>query len=53
MKNARIAIEAPRKKSLDIDEGGFFIEYALYGRILKTINLGQSLYIINEINYIF
>ena len=51
MKNARIPIETPRKKGLDNSEGGYYIEYALYGRELETINLEQALYILNENNY--
>lgn len=51
MENARIEIETPRKKSLDIAEGGYYIEYALYGRILETLNFQQALYIMNEDNY--
>ena len=53
MENARISIETPRKKSLEDDdsEGGYYIEYALYGRLLETINIEQALYLLNEKNY--
>jgi len=51
MENGRIPIETPRKKSLEINEGGYFIEFALYGRILETITMEQALYILNENNY--
>ena len=50
MENARIPIETPRKKTLDA-EGGYYIEYALYGRRLESINMEQALYILNENNY--
>ena len=53
MENARISIETPRKKSIDDKdiEGGYHIEYALYGRKLETINIQQALYLLNEKNY--
>ena len=50
MENARIPIETPRKHNLDA-EGGYYIEYALFGRMLESINLQQALYILNENNY--
>ena len=49
--NARIIIATPRKNSLEIPEGGTYIDYALYGRVLKFINLKQALYLMNEANY--
>ena len=51
MKNGRETIETPRKNGLDIKEGGFYIELALYGRILEMITIEQALYILNEANY--
>ena len=51
MENGRIPIKTPRKKTLEINEGGYFIEFALYGRILETITIEQALYILNENNY--
>ena len=51
MENSRIPIETPRKKTLEFAEGGWYVELALYGRILETISLEQTLYIINEENY--
>ena len=50
MENARIPIETPRKFNLDA-EGGYYIEYALYGRKLESINMQQALYLLNEKNY--
>jgi len=51
MENGRIPIETQRKKTLEINEGGYFIEFALYGRILETITIEQAFYILNENNY--
>ena len=49
--NARITIKTPRKNTLVAEEGGVYIDYALYGRVLKFINLRQALYLLNECNY--
>ena len=49
--NARITIKTPRKKTWEISEGGTYIDYALYGRTLKFLNLKQALYVMNEDNY--
>ena len=51
MENCNISIETPRKKSLEFCEGGYYIDLALFGKILHEINLEQSLYILNEKNY--
>ena len=53
MENARISIDTPRKKLIDDNdaEGGNYIEYALYGRTLETINIEQALYLLNKKNY--
>ena len=51
MKNCTISIESPRKKSLDKIEGGYYVDYALFGKILEKINIAQVLYILNEKNY--
>ena len=51
MENCKISIETPRKNSLELCEGGSYIELALFGRILEEINLEQALYILNENNY--
>lgn len=51
IENCKISIETPRKNSLDFSEGGFYIDLALFGRILEEINLEQALYILNEKNY--
>ena len=51
MENSRKSIQTPRKNNLDISEERYFIEIALYGRKLETINLKQALYVLNENNY--
>ena len=51
MENSKIPIITPRKKNFDYEEGGYYIDLALFGRILKNINLQQVLYILNEKNY--
>jgi len=53
MENCKISIETPRKRSLNINdcEGGKYIEYALFGKILEKIRLDEALYILNEKNY--
>ena len=51
MKNCLIPITTPRKKRFDIIEGGYYIDYALFGQLLNEINLEQVLYILNEKNY--
>ena len=38
-------------KDIESNEGGFHIEYLLFGRILSSINLLECLYIMNENNY--
>jgi len=51
MENCQASIETPRKNNIEFSEGGYYIELALYGRILKYITLAQALYLINEENY--
>ena len=43
--------ETPRKKYLDFKEGGYYLELALYGRVIKKLSYGEVLYILNENNY--
>ena len=40
-----------RKNFFDSGEGGQYVDLALFGQILETMNLGQILYILNEDNY--
>ena len=51
MNNGRTSIETPRKYLLDVREGGYYIELALYGRILNSISFKQAIYLLNEVNY--
>ena len=47
MRNCQIS----RKKYFEFEEGGSFIELALYGTDLEEITLEQALFILNEKNY--
>ena len=51
MENCQISIQTPRKKQLNKIEGGAYIDFALFGKVLKELNLEQVLYILNEKNY--
>ena len=42
--------ETSRKKYLDF-KGGYYLELALFGRIIKKLSYGEVLYILNENNY--
>ena len=43
--------ETPRKKYLKFKEGAYYMEIALFGRVIKTLSYGEALYILNEDNY--
>ena len=50
--NCTKSIKTPRKKNYKGEaEGGVYLEYLLFNRELKDINLGEILYILNEDNY--
>ena len=51
MENCQISIETPRKKNLEQAEGGNYVDLALFGKVLKKVNLEQALYLLNEKNY--
>lgn len=51
MENCKISMKSPRKKTLKFIEGGYYLDLALFGKILEKINLEQILYILNEKNY--
>ena len=34
-----------------MNEGGYFIDLALYGKVLEQMNFAQALYVLNEENY--
>jgi len=44
-------INTPRKKYFKINEGGYYIEMALFGKIIKTLKYKEALYILNINNY--
>ena len=49
--NCKVSIATPRKNYLELNEGGNYLDFALFGKILKELNLEQALYILNEKNY--
>jgi len=49
--NCSLSIKTPRKKYLEDCEGGNYLEYLLFDRVLNELNLAQALYILNESNY--
>ena len=51
MNNCKISIKSPRKKSINFVEGGNYLDLALFGNVLETLNFEQALYILNEKNY--
>ena len=50
-KNGKESLKTPRKKEIEIREGGFNLENILFGKILENLTLRQALYILNEENY--
>ena len=51
MENCKIPIETPRKKNFEDCGGGYYVDFALFGKKLEEISLAQVLYILNEKNY--
>ena len=52
--NCSISIKTPRKKNYNYNgkaEGGIYLEYLLFNREIKQLNLREILYILNEKNY--
>ena len=49
--NLSTFINTPRKKNLKIHEGGYYVEIALFGKIIKKLTLEECLYILNVNNY--
>ena len=50
--NCSKSIKTPRKKNYNGEvEGGIYLEYLLFNKILKQLNLSEILYILNEKNY--
>ena len=44
-------IGTPRKEFLKIKEGGYYLELALFGKVIKNLSYGEALYILNLNNY--
>jgi len=44
-------VNTPRKKNFKINEGGYYIEMALFGKIIKNLKYKEALYILNMNNY--
>ena len=44
-------ISTQRKKKLKFNEGGYYVEMALFGKIIKTLTYEEALYILNLNNY--
>ena len=51
MENKLNSINSPRKKFLKFKEGGYYIEMALFGRVIQNLSYGEVLYILNKDNY--
>ena len=51
MENKLNSINSPRKKFLKFKEGGYYMELALFGRVIKNLSYGEVLYILNKDNY--
>ena len=51
MENRLKLNETPRKKYLKLKEGGYYLEIALFGRIIENLTFGEALYILNVENY--
>ena len=51
MKNSYIIEDTPRKKNMKINEAGYYIELALFGKIIDVLSYEEALYILNIKNY--
>lgn len=49
--NCSISINTPRKKNVEMAEGGNYLELLLFNKTFDSINLGEALFILNEENY--
>ena len=50
--NCSFSIKTPRKKNYEGEaEGGKYLEFLLFNRVLEEIKLGEILYILNKKNY--
>ena len=44
-------IDTPRKKKIEFNEDGYYIEMILFGKIIKTLTYEKALYMLNINNY--
>jgi len=51
MKNSYIIEDTPRKKNMKINEAGYYIELALFGKVINVLSYEEALYILNIKNY--
>jgi len=51
MKNSYILEDTPRKKNMKINEAGYYIELALFGKVINALSYEEALYILNIKNY--
>ena len=51
LNNAESIVNTPRKKNFNINEGGYYIELVLFGKIIKNLKYKEALYILNLKNY--
>ena len=51
MKNSYIVEDTPRKKNMKINEAGYYIELALFGKVINVLSYEEALYILNIKNY--
>ena len=49
--NKESLMDTPRKKNFKLREGGYYVEIALFGKILKTLSYEEACYILNVNNY--
>ena len=51
MKNSYIIEDTPRKKNMKINEDGYYIELAVFGKVINVLSYEEALYILNIKNY--
>ena len=44
-------INTPRKKNIEFNKGVYYVEFALFDKIIKTLTYEEALYILNLKNY--
>ena len=51
MNNNYVLEDIPRKKNMRINEAGYYIELALFGKVINVLSYEEALYILNIKNY--